>query len=205
MYIRLDQPVKSAQDTKNLGINNGDYIAIDTKTEVTENGYLKSRFIDDKASVVDLLPVLKIMHDNHFVPEYDVKMLITVYEEVGHGASFVPSNLISLVAVDMGCVGSDLACTEEQVSICAKDSGGPYDYELTNTLINLSKNNGVDYAVDIYPRYGSDVGAMWRAGYDIKGALIGQGVHASHGMERTHLNGIANTIKLILLYLGYTF
>lgn len=205
MYIRLDQPVKSAQDTKNLGINNGDYIAIDTKTEVTENGYLKSRFIDDKASVVDLLTVLKIMHDNHFVPEYDVKMLITVYEEVGHGASFVPSNLISLVAVDMGCVGSDLACTEEQVSICAKDSGGPYDYELTNTLINLAKNNGVDYAVDIYPRYGSDVGAMWRAGYDIKGALIGQGVHASHGMERTHFNGIANTIKLILLYLGYTF
>ncbi len=203
MYIRLDEVVKSDKDVYALGIDNGDYIAVDPKTTVTESGFLKSRFIDDKASVCDLLTVLKIMKDNDFIPEYDVKILISVYEEVGHGASFVPDNLISMLAVDMGCVGTDLKCDEYKVSVCAKDSNGPYSYDLTTRLINLAKDNGIDYAVDVYPHYGSDVGAMWEAGYDVKGALIGQGVHASHGMERTHFKGIENTIKLILLYLGF--
>lgn len=204
MYVRLDEEVKSDKDVYALGIDNGDYIAIDPKTTVTENGFLKSRFIDDKASVCDLLTVLKIMKDYGYTPEYDVKMLISVFEEVGHGASFVPDNLISMLAVDMGCVGSDLKCDEYKVSICAKDSNGPYSYDLTNRLITLAEQNGIDFAVDVYPHYGSDVGAMWQAGNDVKGALIGQGVHASHGMERTHFKGIANTVKLILCYLGFT-
>lgn len=202
MYIRLDEKVKSDKDVYALGIDNGDYVAIDPKTTVTENGFLKSRFIDDKASVCDLLTLLKILNDMNFKPDYDVKILISVYEEVGHGASFVPDGLISLIAVDMGCIGSDLKCSEYDVSICAKDSFGPYDYQLTNKLIELAKENKISYAVDIYPHYGSDVGAMWQAGYDLKGGLIGQGVHASHGMERTHFDGISNTIKLLLVYLG---
>ena len=102
----------------------------------------------------------------------------------------------------MGCVGCDLTCTEQQVSICAKDSMGPYDYEMTSLLIELSKKHSVDYAVDIYPRYSSDAGALWRAGYDTRSALIGPGVHASHGMERTHIDGLENTLKLMCAYLG---
>lgn len=202
MYIRLDEVVKNADDVKALGISAGDYVCIDPKTCVTESGFLKSRFIDDKASVACLLTVAHILHEERIVPEYDLKFLISMYEEVGHGAAVVPQNLISMLAVDMGCVGDDMSCTEYDVSICAKDSGGPYDYPLTTKLIHLAKENNLQYAVDIYPYYGSDIGAMWRAGNDIPGALIGTGVHASHGMERTHFDGIYNTISLILLYCG---
>jgi putative aminopeptidase FrvX len=202
MYIRLDEVVKSADDTRALGIENGDYICIDPKTVVTESGFLKSRFIDDKASVACLLTAMHILHTEGIVPPRDIAILITMYEEVGHGAGYVPEGIVSMLGVDMGCIGRDLACTEYDVSICAKDSGGPYDYPLTSRLIELAKNAGLSYAVDIYPFYGSDVGAMWRAGHDIPGALIGTGVHASHGMERTHYEGIYNTLCLILLYFG---
>ncbi len=202
MYVRIDECVKSAKDVRALEIESGDYICIDPKTTVTESGFLKSRFIDDKASVACFITLLKIMKDEGLTPEHDVKMLITMYEEVGHGAAYVPEDLQSMLAVDMGCVGTDLNCTEHDVSICAKDSHGPYDYNLTSKLIELAKENELNYAVDIYPFYGSDVGAMWTAGYDVPGALIGTGVHASHGMERTHFDGIKNTINLISLYMG---
>ncbi len=202
MYVRLDEVIKNADDIKKLGIQVGDYIALDPKTTVTESGFLKSRFIDDKASVVALLTVLKIIKDYNIIPEYTIKILITMYEEVGHGASFIPEDVIKMLCVDMGCIGKDLTCNEHQVSICAKDSHGPYDYNFTSELIDLAKANSIDFAIDVYPYYGSDIGAMWSAGYDIPGALIGTGVHASHGMERTHFDGIANTISLILLYLS---
>ncbi len=202
MYVRLDEVVSSAEDVRALGIENGDYICFDPKTTVTDSGYIKSRFLDDKASVACLLTCVHILRDKGVVPPRDLKILITMYEEVGHGASYVPEGISSMLGVDMGCIGEDLSCTEHDVSVCAKDSGGPYDYALTKRLISLAKENGLSYAVDIYPYYGSDVEAMWRAGYDVPGALIGTGVHASHGMERTHLDGVFNTISLILLYFG---
>ena len=202
MAVRIDEKVSSADDVKKLGIQPGDYIFFDPKTTVTTSGFLKSRFIDDKGSVACLMTLLKIMKAEGLVPAYRTKIFISVYEEVGHGAANIPEDVSELVAVDMGCIGLDLSCNEYQVSICAKDSGGPYDYELTSRLIRLAKENGVDYAVDIYPRYGSDVGAALHAGNDIRGALIGPGVHASHGMERTHAEGMENTIRLAGLYLG---
>lgn len=202
MYVRLDEVVKNADDVKKLGINSGDYICIDTKTVVTPSGYLKSRFIDDKASVACILTAFKYIKDNKIELKHGFKALITMYEEVGHGAAFVPDGLIKMLAVDMGCIGLDLNCTEHDVSICAKDGGGPYDYDFTNQLIDHAKRLNLKYAVDVYPFYGSDVGAMWRGGNDIVGALVGTGVHASHGMERTHYDGLKNTTALILAYLG---
>ena len=202
MAVRIDEKVKTAEDVKALGIEAGDYIFLDPKTTVTPSGFLKSRFIDDKGSVACLMTALKIMREENLVPEYRTRFFISAYEEVGHGASWIPEDLSELVAVDMGCIGLDLNCTEYDVSICAKDSGGPYDYELTSRLVRLAKENGLSYAVDIYPFYGSDVGAALSAGHDIKGGLIGPGVHASHGMERTHAEGMENTIRLALLYLG---
>jgi putative aminopeptidase FrvX len=201
MYVRLDEVAKTVDDIKNLGISNGDYICIDTKTVVTPSGFIKSRFLDDKISVACLITVLKILRDNNLKPQYDTKIMITSYEEVGHGAAVFPKDICEALAVDMGCVGSDLECTEYDVSICAKDSTGPYDYELTTRLINLAKKHELKYAVDIYPMYGSDVSVMLSAGADVKGALIGSGVHASHGMERTHFEGLKNTIALVLAYL----
>lgn len=201
LEVRLDEKVFSKEDVEKLGIQNGDIVCYDTKFMITDSGFLKTRFIDDKASVVILLMLLKYTSDHNLKFKHDTKIYFVVYEEVGHGASMVDKNISEFVTLDMGCVGLDLAGNEYAVSICAKDSGGPYDYELTTRLINLAKENGLTYTVDIFPFYGSDIGAASRAGVDFKGALIGSGVSASHGMERTHIKGIENTLKLIYAYL----
>ncbi len=201
LEVRLDLEVHSKEDVLKLGIQNGDIVAYDTKYTVTDTGFLKTRFVDDKASVVILLMLLKYASEHQLKFKHDTLIYFVTYEEVGHGASIVDSRISEFVTLDMGCIGLDLAGSEYAVSICAKDSGGPYDYELTTRLINLAKDNKLDYTVDIFPFYGSDVGAARRAGVDMKGALIGSGVSASHGMERTHIKGIENTLKLIYLYL----
>ena len=201
MIVRIDEVVKSAKDVEKLGIDNGDYICIDPKTVITESGFLKSRFIDDKGSVCAILSVLRKLKSEGKKPKYNTYVYFVNQEEVGHGAATVSADIDEFVTVDMGCVGQDLAGNEFAVSICAKDSGGPYSYELTTKLINLAKDNNVNYVVDIFPFYGSDIGAAWRSGVDCQGALIGPGVHASHGMERTHLDAIKATIDLLYLYL----
>ncbi len=200
MHIRLDEKVSSKKDVEALGINTGDFICIDTKTTLTESGFLKSRFLDDKISVAILVGVMKALKEENLSPTYTTYFLFSTYEEVGHGSSYIPQDITELISVDMGCIGLDLNCTEFDVSICAKDSGGPYDYELTSTLIELAKKNKLSYAVDIYPFYGSDTGAALRAGNDIRGGLIGPGVAASHGMERTHKEGVLSSAQLVLAY-----
>ncbi len=201
MEIRIDEVVKNKSDVEELGIAPGDFVFIDPKTTITQSGFIKSRFIDDKGSVAALMALLEMFHRENITPRFKTKILISNYEEVGHGTSYIPSDITEMIAVDMGCIGEDLSCTEYDVSICAKDSGGPYDYNMVTDLVNLAKNNNIGYAVDIYPMYGSDVGAALKAGNNIRGALIGPGVHASHGMERTHYNALENTIKLLALYL----
>lgn len=201
LNIRIDEVVKSRKDVVDLGINNGDYVFIDPKTVITESGFLKSRFIDDKGSVCAILGVLKMLKDKGLKPAYDTYVYFVNQEEVGHGAATVDKDIDEFVTVDMGCIGKDLAGNEFEVSICAKDSGGPYSYELTSKLVNLAKENDVKFVLDIFPYYGSDIGAAWHSGVDCAGALIGPGVHASHGMERTHLDAISNTMKLLFAYL----
>ena len=201
MCVRLDEVVYSRSDTQKLGIQTGDIIAIDPKFEITEKGYIKTRFLDDKASAFLLLELLRYLIEKNITPENNLKLIFSTYEEVGFGASNIP-NINEMLAVDMGCIGLDLNCTEEQVSICAKDSGGPYDYDMITNLINIAKEKNISYAVDIYPFYSSDATASLRAGNDIKAALIGTGVAASHGMERTHKHGLENTFNLILGYLN---
>ncbi len=201
MAVRIDEVVYSKEDVAKLGISPGDYVCYDPKTEVTPSGFIKSRFLDDKVSAACILTALKIMKDKGQKPLYDMEATFTVYEEVGHGGATFSSELSELLAVDMGCIGEELSCTEEQVSICAKDSAGPFDFGLVSRLVSLSEENGVDFAVDVYPHYSSDAAVAWRAGNDLPAALIGPGVHASHGMERTHWHGLKATIELIGLYL----
>lgn len=200
MEIRIDEIVNNKEDVINLGINSGDYISLDPNFEYTEKGFIKSRHLDDKASVAVLLGLLKELSEGNLTPERNIKILISNYEEVGFGASWIPEDITEFIAVDMGALGEDLNGTEYAVSICAKDSTGPYDYELTTELINLAKENGIDYVVDVFPHYGSDFSAAVRGGRDIRGALIGQGIHASHGMERTHRSSLENTLKLLKAY-----
>ncbi len=200
--IVLDEDVNSAKDTRELGIEVGDIVCFDPRTRRTASGYLKSRFLDDKLSVGILLGFAKYLADNKIVPERRVWVHVTVYEEVGHGGcASVPAGITEAISVDMGCVGAGLQCTEKQVSICAKDSGGPYSYEVVGKLIDAAKATGADYAVDIYPFYGSDVEATLRSGVDIRHGLIGAGVYASHGYERSHIEGVMNTLKVLCGYL----
>ncbi len=200
--IVLDEDVSSAADTKKLGIEVGDMVCFDPRIRRTASGYLKSRFLDDKLSVGILLGFAKYLADNHITLSRRTWLHITVYEEVGHGCSgSVPEGLTEAISVDMGCVGDGLDCTEKQVSICAKDSGGPYNYEVVGKLIDAAKKTGADYAVDVYPFYGSDVEATLRAGADIRHGLIGPGVFASHGYERSHIEGVHNTLKVLCGYL----
>ena len=200
MEILLDENVTSDQDTLALGIQTGDIIAMDPRTVVTESGYIKSRFLDDKLSAAILLGLARAVREDAWKLNRKVSLLFTVYEEVGHGGSVVPDDTEEMVSVDMGCVGSDLGCTERMVSICAKDSGGPYNYDLITALSNLAKEKKLDYAIDIYPHYGSDVETTLRAGYDIRHGLIGPGVYASHNYERSHMDGVRNTFELLKAY-----
>ena len=201
--IVLDENVTSAADTRKLGIEVGDIVCFDPRTKRTASGYLKSRFLDDKLSVGILLGFAKYLSDHAPTLKRRTWVHVTVYEEVGHGGSAsVPAGLTEAISVDMGCVGDGLNCTERQVSICAKDSGGPYSYEVVGKLIEAAKKTGADYAVDVYPYYGSDVEATLRAGYDLRHGLIGAGVYASHGYERSHIDGVHNTLKVLCGYLG---
>ena len=202
MEIVLDEDVNSAADTRKLGVEVGDIVCFDPRTRRTASGYLKSRFLDDKLSVGILLGFAKYLAENHIIPTRKVYAHITIYEEVGHGGSAsVPTGVTEAISVDMGCVGAGLQCTEKQVSICAKDSGGPYSYEVTGKLIDAAKKTGADYAVDIYPFYGSAVEATLRGGADLRHGLIGAGVYASHGYERSHMDGVYNTLKVLCGYL----
>ncbi|MBN2504089.1 MAG: M42 family metallopeptidase [Bacilli bacterium] len=200
MIVRIDEIVHSKSDVEKLGIRPGDFIFFDPKTTITESGFIKSRFLDDKISVAILFGLLKTIKEEYITPVTTLKIIISTYEEVGHGAANIPE-VDEMIAVDMGCIGDDLSCTEEMVSICCKDSSGPYDYNVISKLVKLSQDNELAYATDIYPYYGSDVSSALRAGNDIKGGLIGPGVHASHGMERTHASAVENTLKLLLAYI----
>ena len=200
--VVIDEDVANADDTRALGIEVGDIVAFDPRTRVTDSGYIKSRFLDDKLSVGILLGLAKYLSDNKVTPKRRTYGHITVYEEVGHGGSgSVPAGVTEAISVDMGCVGDGLKCTERQVSICAKDSGGPYSYEVVGKLIDAAKKEGADYAVDVYPYYGSDVEATLRSGADIRHGLIGAGVYASHGYERSHVDGVHNTLLVLKGYL----
>ena len=200
--VVLDEDVTSAADARALGIEVGDIVCFETRTRRTASGYLKSRFLDDKLSVGILFGLAKYLADKGIVPKRRVWLHITVYEEVGHGGSAsVPAGVTEAISVDMGCVGDGVQCTERECSICAKDSGGPYAYDVVGKLISAAQQTGAKYAVDVYPFYGSDVEATLRAGYDIRHGLIGPGVYASHGYERSHIEGVYNTLLVLKGYL----
>ena len=200
--VLLDENVKSTEDVAKLGVNAGDFVCFDPRTRITASGYIKSRFLDDKLSVGILLGYAKYLKDEGIALKRAVYAHITSYEEVGHGGcTNVPDGVTEALVVDMGCVGEGLACDEHMVSICAKDRSGPFDYDMTNGLIAAAKKTGANYAVDVYPFYSSDVATTLRAGYDVRHGLIGAGVYASHGYERSHVDGAVATLKVLAGYI----
>lgn len=203
LEVRIDELVESDRDVREkLGLEIGDFVFIDPRTEISKSGYIKSRHLDDKAGVISMLGVAEYLVENNIKPNYTTNFFISNYEEVGHGSSAsIPEKTSELIAIDMAAPGEGQSSTETKVTICAKDSSGPYDLSIKRKLVRLAEENQLDYAVDIYPFYGSDASAALRAGHDVRAGLIGPGVDASHSFERTHENAIKNTIKLAILYL----
>lgn len=201
MVVRLDELVENAEDIKKLGINVGDFVYLDPRVEVTQSGFVKSRHLDNKAGVAIILGVCKYLMENEIVPEYTLEFFISNYEEVGHGASGIATSLTQeILAIDMASPGIGQTSKENKVTICAKDSSGPYDLEMKRRLVNLCNKEEIDYVIDIYKYYGSDASALLRGGAQIKHALIGPGVDSSHSYERTHVDGLLNTAKLVIEY-----
>jgi putative aminopeptidase FrvX len=201
--IVIDECIFTKEDVYKLGIEVGDIISFDTRTKITNSGFVKSRYLDDKASAAAILYIMKYIKLNNIKPNRTINFFFSNYEEVGHGSSaFIPKNTSEFIAVDMGCPGEGQNSTEYDVCICTKDSNGPYDYELVNKLIRTCEQNNINYKLDIYPNYGSDATAALKSGMDSKFALIGPGVFSSHGYERTHITSIVETVKLIIAYIA---
>lgn len=201
MMVILDQPVSSKADVNALGIRHGDMISVDPRCQVTPNGYLKSRFIDNKAAAACCFTALKYMKEQGLKPRYRTLFAFPYAEEIGLGGTYVPAEVSEYVAMDIGLIGPGYDGNEHKVTICAKDAATPYDYELTSHLISLAEKNGIDHAVDIFYRYGTDANAALKAGNNLRAAAFGMAVYCSHGMERTHLDGLTATCDLLLSYL----
>jgi putative aminopeptidase FrvX len=201
--VRLDAVVQSAADVRALGIEVGDFVSLDARTETTDSGYIKSRHLDDKACVAIMLGVAKSVTESGAPLPAPSWLYVSVFEEVGHGTSAgLPEGIRDVIAVDMAAVGQGQTSDERAVTICTKDSSGPYHYGLTRELVDLAKRDGLNFCTDIYPYYGSDVSQALRAGYDIRGALVGPGVDASHSFERLHRDSLDQTAKLLLAWLN---
>lgn len=204
MHIRIDEPVNNTDDVEKLGIQIGDYICFDTGYQHLPSGFIKSRFMDNKAGCYVLFEIARQCREQDI--EVPVELFFSHYEEVGHGGTcgYSPS-IAELLVIDMAVVGGVSKGEETHCSICAKDSSGPYDYEMRTQLTRLAAKNNIPYQIDIYPYYGSDGSAALAAGRDFRVALIGPGVSASHGMERTHTQGIEATIDLCMAYIRHLY
>ncbi|MDT8715512.1 M42 family metallopeptidase [Clostridium sp. 19966] len=201
MEVVLDEKVFSKEDVEKLGIEVGDFICMDPRFNITASGFVKSRYLDDKASVAVLLYSMEYLKENSLKLKSTINFYISNYEEVGHGArAALPVNTKEFISVDMGAPGLTQNSSEYAVCICAKDSSGPYDYELKNKLVNICKDKSIPYKIDIYPYYSSDASAAVSAGWDIRTGLIGPGVFASHGYERTHMDSLCATKDLVINY-----
>lgn len=201
MIVSLDVPVHSAEDVKKLGIRNGDYICLAPHFHLTSTGYIKSRFLDDKAGVAIILSVIKYLKENGLQPACNVLFTFPHYEEIGSGGSYVPQGVEQFVSLDMAAIGPGYEGSEEKVTICVKDAAATYDRDLTNRLISIAERLELNHAVDVFHHYSSDAGAAIRGGNNVAIATFGFGTFASHGMERTHINAIQNTAGLLFGYI----
>ena len=202
MEIRIDEKVHNAEDIRALGIEVGDFVSFDPRVEITPSGYIKSRHLDDKASVAILLQLIKQLKIENITLPYTTHFLISNNEEIGYGGnSNITPETVEYLAVDMGAMGDGQSTDEYTVSICVKDASGPYHYELRKKLVQLAEHNKIGYKLDIYPFYGSDASAAIRSGHDIVHGLIGPGIDSSHAFERTHQSSIENTAKLLYHYI----
>ena len=201
VMILLDEPVSSRADVEALGIRSGDLVNVEPRCSITDNGFIKSRYVDDKACVACVLTAVKYLRENGLKPLHRTILAFPYGEEVGIGGQYVPPEVSEFIAMDIGLIGPGLEGSEHKVSICAKDASIPYDYDLTNRLIRLAEQNGIPNAVDVYFNYSTDARAALTGGANLRAAVFGMGTYGTHGMERTHMDGVNATTQLLLSYL----
>lgn len=201
MEIRLDAKTRSKNETLALGVDVGDFVHFDTRTEIS-NGFIRSRFLDDKACLACVFAAIKAIRDAGSTPAQRTTFHISNYEEVCHGgASGFPGDLHEILAVDVAPVASTQNSDEYSCSICIGDDDGPYSFDLNRKLRALAKEHEIPLRPDMYLQYASDVKAFWKAGGDARVSCIGPGTDATHGYERTHLEALEATAKLLAIYL----
>ena len=201
MEVRLDERTTSADETRKLGIEVGDFVAFDTRIEI-HNGFIRSRYHDDKACVACVVAAVKAITEAGLQPAVNTYLHFSNYEEVGHGGSAgIPEDAAELLAVDMAAIGEGQNSDEFHTSICIKDASGPYHHGFSQRLRRLADSYEIPYKVDTYHNYASDGSALWRAGGNIAIALIGPGIDGSHSYERAHMDGLLATTNWIMAYL----
>jgi putative aminopeptidase FrvX len=201
MEVRLDERTTNKEETLALGIQAGDYVAFDVRAE-SRNGFIRSRYLDDKACVACQVAAAKALHDAGLQPSQKAYLYFSIFEEVGHGGSSgIPADTIELMVADMAAIGETQTSDEFHATLCVMDSTGPYHHPFSNRLRRLAEQNDIPYKVDIYPYYGSDGSTYWRAGGDGVVALIGPGIDASHNYERTHMEALLATTRWMLAFL----
>jgi peptidase M42 family hydrolase len=200
--VRVDEPVGSVADLRALGIDVGDFVALLTSAQITPSGYLKSRHLDDKAGVAAVLTAFKAVIDAGIRPPVTAHLLVTAQEEVGHGASHgIDPDVAEIVSVDAAVCAPGQQSREDAVTVAMGDQTGPFDYHLTRKLAGLAAEHELDAVRDVFEFYRSDGAAALEAGAHARVALLGFGVDATHGHERTHLRGLEELAQLVALYL----
>ena len=201
MLVRIDEKVNTKEDVLKLGIRVGDFIYLDTRTEFTKNGFIKSRYIDNKIAVAIVFAICKYLKGNNIIPKYTINFFLSNYEEIGHGICAIPKKTKEFIAIDIGIVGEGQESDEYSVSIAAKDYSSPYDFQLRNKFVDIAIKNDIYYKVDVFNYYRSDATQAVNSGFDVNFACIGPGTDASHHYERTHIEAVKNTYKLLMFYI----
>lgn len=202
MEVRIDENTSTKEETEALGISVGDFVSFESRTVFTKNGFIKSRHLDDKACIAILISLCKYFKDNNLRPKNTLLLYISNYEEIGHGISVVPDKVTEFIALDVGTVGGEHNSDEHSVTIVAKDRITPYSSTIKNKLVKLAKKESIDYKIDVHYRYATDASVAVTQGRDFEVACIGPGVDATHHYERTHIDSIENTLKLLISYLS---
>lgn len=202
LCLVLDEKVCSKTEVEALGIQRGDIVALCPDFVFTDNGFIKSRFLDDKVNVALILTLINELHANEMKLKKHVIWGFTMYEELGHGGSWIPANVQDVMSVDIASSSITTTSTEDAVTIYTQDTRFPYHYGMLQELIKTAEASEIKYNLDMmYPKGGTDSDSTILAGYDVRHAAIGPGVIGSHGYERTHMDGILATYQLIKDYI----
>ncbi len=202
MSVSLIADVKSPEDARALGVTEGAFVGIDPHFEEFDNGYIVSRHIDDKAAVAVLLDVLDWLRESGQAPAYDTLFAFPIHEEIGNGGTWVPSEVSEYVAVDITLLGPDYDSDEHSVGVIASDAKGPYDWNLTNTLIACAEEacDEGKWNTQVCFHYSTDANAAYFTANDLASGAFGMACLNTHGRERCHVDAIVETEKLARAY-----